>query len=221
MHVEKIFSCLLNAAKNESPIVQDYARRSSVLCGYFLEPDVWTSFLLPRLEATPTKEHLLLLGGLLRGAHPPTLAPLLPQLCDQLASDAICYSLDQRYLTEMLYCVEGLPESQVQEESEASILKLCLAIVGLGEREVREGGRRCLQGLAGGHGQEALLRKLLPPILASYLTTAPTWSSISYEKKLFEAVVHECPSVLGYFPKEVLFSVISFRIIETTGRHDF
>merc|ERR550532_15487 len=102
--------------------------------------------------------------------------------------------------------IEKEPAVTVKEEFqmvEENLLKISLAVIGLGEGKVREGGRRCLVSLAAGDMEE-LLRAQLPSLLAIFLSTSPTWSSVSYEKRLFEAVLHECPSALGHFPKEVV-----------------
>ena len=74
-----------------------------MVCGYSLSPAVWVAFLLPRLEAAPSSAHLLLLGGLARGALGcPVLGGLgggrgrglgdqLGRLAQTLAADSVCY----------------------------------------------------------------------------------------------------------------------------------
>ena len=74
-----------------------------MVCGYSLSPAVWVTFLVPRLEAGPTTAHLLLLGGLARGAlgcpvgggpregRGRGLGDQLGRLAKTLAADGVCY----------------------------------------------------------------------------------------------------------------------------------
>mgnify|MGYP002629382305 CR=1 FL=1 len=69
MHMERIFNCINTAAKDEDHLVNEYARKSSVVVGYMIQPEIWTPFMLQKLNEDPSKNHLLILGGLIKGSE--------------------------------------------------------------------------------------------------------------------------------------------------------
>ena len=199
MHTEKIFNCINSASKDEDALVNEYARKSSVIVGYMLDPKIWTPFMIQRLREDPSKNHFLILGGLIKGSQREKIKDQVREIARAIADNSVCLALEEDHQEEVLQCVEAILET-----CKGELFKLSLVVISLSSNELkRERARDCQQKimkLAALDSLELLYKSNVPVVFEAFVASSPTWSSVSYEKLMFEAVLYECGMVAGHFP---------------------
>ena len=159
MHTEKIFNCINTAAKDEEMMIKEYARKSSVIVGYMLEPQIWTPFMMQRLKEDPTRSHLLILGGLIRGSQRNKIQSQLRDIVVIISDDSVCLSLDEDFNTEILNCLESLIETLEEDVREVvfELFKLSIVVLGLtASDDSKNRVRTCQQNLVKLTAKESL-----------------------------------------------------------------
>ena len=206
MHTEKIFNCIYTAAKDEENIIKEYARKCSIIVGYMLQPSIWTPFMMQRLSDDPSKSHLLILGGLIKGSEKENIKDQLKEIAEGIADNSVCFSLDEDHQEEILQCLEGTLDTCKEDSKivKAELFKLSLVVISLSASEnKRDRARTCqnnLRTFTEMNSLEMLYQENTPNIFKTFIDSSPTWTTVSYEKFVFEAVLHECGVVAGYFP---------------------
>ena len=210
MHTEKIFNCINTASKDEDELVNEYARKSSIIVGYMLQPKVWTPFMLERLKEEPSKNHLLILGGLIKGSEKEKIKSNIKEIVCGIADNSVCFSLEEDHQEELLQCLEAVLDTCKDDSKHvmADLFILSLAVISLSGNEMRrERARACQEKImefATIESLEMLYKNNIQNIFQTFLGSSPTWSSVSYEKHMFEAILHECGVVAGHFPDMVV-----------------
>ena len=147
----------------------------------------------------PCTSHLLILGGLIKGAEKEQLEEQIADIASGLAAPALCFSLCAAHQAELLSCLEGILTVRTRT-TQAQVFMVSLAVVSMASMEsTRDRARQC-QHLLATSSLEQLYRDHTPPLFTAWTTSSSTWTSVSYEKLLFEGVMHECGEVAGYFP---------------------
>ena len=102
MHTEKILNCLVTAARDEEADVRDWAARGAEMMGFMLTADTWVPFMIQRLDEEASKEQILVLAGLIRGANPMTLrSDQLRELLDRVSPDMVTLTRQEKTLEQL------------------------------------------------------------------------------------------------------------------------
>ena len=102
MHTEKILSCLVTAARDEEADVRDWAVRGAEMLGFMLTADTWVPFMIQRLEEEASREQILVLAGLIRGANPMTLrSDQLRELLGRISPDMVTLTRQEQTLKQL------------------------------------------------------------------------------------------------------------------------
>ena len=102
MHTEKILNCLVTAARDEEMDVRDWAVRGAEMLGFMLTADTWVPFMIQRLGEEASREQILVLSGLIRGANPRTLrSEQLRELLDRVSPDMVTLTRQEQMLEQL------------------------------------------------------------------------------------------------------------------------
>ena len=189
------------------PLAKNLIHRHTpaVIVGYMLDPKIWTPFMIQRLREDPSN-HLLILGGLIKGSQRDKIKDQVKEIARTIADNSVCLALEEDHQEEVLQCLEAILETckEDAEEAQSELFKLSLVVISLSSNELkRERARDCQQKimkLAALDSLELLYKSNVPVLFEAFVNSSPTWSSVSYEKLMFEAVLHECGMVAGHFP---------------------